>query len=72
MAYRPSRHLIISTAVILGAIGAFILILPEAVRRISVNRLENVLTVPVRIDDVDINLFTGRANLDRLVIGSEP
>lgn len=71
MAYRPSRRLIISTAVILALIGAFILILPEVVRRVAVNRLQSALTVPVGIGDVDINLFTGRATIESLIIGRD-
>ena len=69
MAYRPSRRLIVSTAIVLCLIGAFILILPEIARRVAVNRLENVFTVPVSIGDIDVNLFTGRASVENLVIG---
>jgi hypothetical protein len=70
MAYRPSHRLIISTVIILFVIGAFIVILPEIGRRAAVKQLERVFTVPVAIDDVDLNLFTGRAKIENLVIGN--
>jgi uncharacterized protein involved in outer membrane biogenesis len=70
MAYRPSRRLIISTSIILFLIGAFILVLPEVVRRVAVNRLGSFFTVPVSIGDIDVNLFTGHAGIENLVIGS--
>jgi hypothetical protein len=69
MAYRPSRQLFILIGVIVCLIGAFILVLPEIIRRVAVNRLENFFTVPVSIDDVDLNLFTGHAAIENLVIG---
>lgn len=71
MAYRPSRRLIISTTIILFLIGAFILVLPEIVRRVAVDRLESFLTVPVSIGDIDVNLFSGRAQIENLVIGTD-
>lgn len=71
MAYRPSRRLIISALAVLVLVGAFILILPELARRLAVNRLQSVFTVPVEIQDVDINLFTGRAAIENLVIGGD-
>lgn len=71
MAYRPSRRLVISTAVILALVGVFIVILPEVSRRLAINRLQSVLTVPVAIEDVDVNLFTGRAAVENPVIGAD-
>lgn len=71
MAYRPSRRLIISTSIILFLIGAFILVLPEIVRRVAVDRLESFLTVPVSIGDIDVNLFSGHAQIENLVIGTD-
>lgn len=56
-------------AVAAALVGSFILILPEIARRLLVNRLEGALTVPVSIEDVDINLFTGDAAVKTLVIG---
>jgi uncharacterized protein involved in outer membrane biogenesis/outer membrane protein OmpA-like peptidoglycan-associated protein len=70
MGYRPSRRLIISTAVVATLLVAFILIFPEVVRHVAINRLQSVLTVPVKIDDVDINLFTGRAAVEGLTVGA--
>ena len=70
MAYRPSRRVIVSTVIILFVVGAFIVILPELGRRAAVKRLERVFTVPVSIDDVDLNLFTGRARIENLTIGN--
>jgi uncharacterized protein involved in outer membrane biogenesis len=71
MAHRPSRRLVITTGVIVCLIGAFIVVLPEIIRRVAVNRLENFFTVPVSIKDVDVNLFTGRAAIENLVIGGK-
>jgi hypothetical protein len=71
MAYRPSQGLIISTSIILFLIGAFILVLPEIVRHAAVNRLESFFTVPVSIGDIDVNLFSGRAQIENLVIGTD-
>ena len=70
MAYRPSRRLVISTAVILALVGVFIVTLPEVSRRLAINRLQSILTVPVAIEDVDVNLFTGRAAVENLIIGA--
>jgi hypothetical protein len=71
MAYRPSRQLIILMGVVVCLIVASILALPEIARRVAVNRLENFFTVPVSIGDVDLNLFTGHAAVENLVIGNE-
>jgi uncharacterized protein involved in outer membrane biogenesis/outer membrane protein OmpA-like peptidoglycan-associated protein len=71
MMIRPSRRLIIITLAVCGLVAGFILILPEVVRRVAVNRLQMIFTVPVAIDDVDVNLFTGRATVDSLVIGKD-
>ena len=58
MAYRPSRRLIFSTSIILFLIGAFILILPEVVRRVAVTQLEKIFTVPVGIDGEAVSMPT--------------
>ncbi|HEX2228699.1 MAG TPA: hypothetical protein VHM64_16300, partial [Candidatus Binatia bacterium] len=71
MAYRPSRRLIISALAGLVLVGAFILILPELARRLAVDRLQSVFIVPVEIQDVDINLFTGRAAIENLIVGAD-
>jgi hypothetical protein len=70
MGYHPSRRVVISAAVILTFVAAFIVILPEAARRLAIHRLQSALTVPVAIEDVDINLFTGRAAVKNLIIGA--
>lgn len=70
MAYRPSLRLTVSTLLILFVLGAFIVMLPELGRRAAVKQLERVFTVPVGIDDVDANLFTGRVRIDNLTIGN--
>ncbi|MFQ5521625.1 MAG: DUF748 domain-containing protein, partial [Candidatus Methylomirabilia bacterium] len=44
-------------------------LLPEVVRHIVVRELEPWLTAPVRIEDVDVNIFTGHARVSNLVIG---
>jgi hypothetical protein len=69
MTYRPSRRLVISTGIIFCLLGALITALPEIVRRVAVNRLGNYFTVPVSIEDIDLNLFTGRGVIESLVIG---
>jgi uncharacterized protein involved in outer membrane biogenesis len=69
MGYPPSRRLIIATSAIAGLAVALILLLPEIARRVTIGRLENVITVPVSIADVDLNLFTGRAHLKKFIIG---
>ncbi len=70
MQYRPSRPLIIVTSVIVTLAVAFVLLLPEIVRRVATNRLGNRITMPVGIADVDINLFTGRAHVENFIIGA--
>ena len=70
MSRRSRRRLLIWSAAVLAIIGVSLLILPEVARRIAISRLEQALTVPVRIDNVDVNLFTGRAALENVVIGS--
>jgi len=69
MRYRPSRRLIIATSIIVTAAVTFVLLLPEIARRVTLSRIENVITVPVTIADVDLNLFTGRARFEKLLIG---
>jgi uncharacterized protein involved in outer membrane biogenesis len=44
--------------------------LPEAARRIGVGRLASLVDAPVQIEDVDLNLFTRRARITNLSIGS--
>jgi hypothetical protein len=39
----------IAIGIILALVICFILILPEVVRRVALNQLENIFTVPVRI-----------------------
>ena len=67
------RRLLVMAVVLLIILGLTILFLPEVARRLAVDRLEQALTVPVQIDDVDLNLFTGRATVENIAIGaSEP
>jgi uncharacterized protein involved in outer membrane biogenesis len=67
--YRPSRRLLISGALVAALSAAGIALLPEVSRRLAINRLESVFTVPVKIQDVDLNLFTGRAAIENLAVG---
>jgi uncharacterized protein involved in outer membrane biogenesis len=69
MSRRSRRSLLIWSAAVVVISGIFLLILPEVARRLAISRLEQTLTVPVRIDNVDVNLFTGRAVLENLMIG---
>lgn len=48
-----------------------LLLLPEVVRHVAVQRLDALIPAPVAIRDVDLNLFTGRAQVSDLVIGGE-
>ncbi|HZD41097.1 MAG TPA: DUF748 domain-containing protein [Terriglobales bacterium] len=52
-------------------VGIFILVLPEIVRRVALSRIERVVTVPVSIADIDLNVFTGKAVVSKLVIGAK-
>src|SRR5919108_754843 len=68
--YCSSCRRIIKAATILALISAaLILLLPEIIRRIAVNQLQHLVTAPVSINDVDLNLFTGRGRIEDLVIG---
>ena len=69
MHYRPTRRVLIAGSVILLLVVVSILLLPEILRRIAISRLEKILSVPVNIADVDLNLFTARAHVDDFVIG---
>jgi uncharacterized protein involved in outer membrane biogenesis len=65
---RRSKFLLVTG--ILAAIVATILIaLPEVLRRVAIAKLNNLLTVPVSIEDVDLNLFTRHGTVSKLVIG---
>src|SRR5688572_21210963 len=70
MRYRPSRRLIIAAGVIVTLAVAFVLLLPEIVRRVAINWLGDAITAPVSIADVDLNLFSGRAHVESFVIGN--
>jgi uncharacterized protein involved in outer membrane biogenesis/outer membrane protein OmpA-like peptidoglycan-associated protein len=70
MSYRPSRRSVVLAAASAAFLGAVIFLLPEIGRRIAIDRLENFLTVPVSIADIDLNLFTGRAAIKQLRIGA--
>ncbi len=76
MRFRLSRRLLIVAGLVLVLVMMILLLLPEVVRRVAVNTLQARITVPVDIDDVDLNLFTGRARVSNLVVkgkdGSRP
>jgi hypothetical protein len=48
-----------------------LLLLPEVVRHVAVQRLDALIPAPVTIRDVDLNLFTGRAQISDLVISGD-
>ena len=61
----------------LGAAVAVVVLLvalagPELLRRLALRRLEGMFAAPVRIEDVDANVLTGRARVTGLVIGGGP
>jgi uncharacterized protein involved in outer membrane biogenesis len=58
-------------AVILAVVGAGIALLPELSRRLAVSRLQSLFRMAVEIEDVDLNLFTGKAAIEHLVIGAD-
>ncbi|MFQ5521029.1 MAG: DUF748 domain-containing protein [Candidatus Methylomirabilia bacterium] len=53
--------------VLLFMIG--IALLPEVARHLVVMELESQIAAPVRIKDVDVNIFTGHARVSNLLIG---
>ena len=48
-----------------------LLLLPVVVRHVAVQRLDALIPASVAIRDVDLNLFTGRAQVSDLVIGGD-
>jgi hypothetical protein len=71
---RPSRRgLLLAGAVTAGVVVAILalgsIVLPGLVRRAAVERLQAMVTVPVGIDRVRLNLFTGHARATGIVIG---
>jgi uncharacterized protein involved in outer membrane biogenesis len=63
------RRLLIITGLVIVLVASLLLLLPEVVRRAAINQLEASLATAVRIEDVDVNLFTGQARVSNLVIG---
>ncbi|MGH7928543.1 MAG: DUF748 domain-containing protein, partial [Candidatus Binatia bacterium] len=61
----------VPSLIILILVGASLAILPDVLRRVALHRLQAALTVPVKIADVDLNLFTGRAAVENLWIGKD-
>jgi len=62
------RKLIITAALSIILMAAALSLLPELARRLAVHQLDKVLAAPVSIEDVDLNLFTGRGNVTKLLI----
>ncbi|MFQ5802914.1 MAG: DUF748 domain-containing protein [Candidatus Methylomirabilales bacterium] len=48
-----------------------LLLLPVVVRHVAVQRLDALIPAPVAIGDVDLNLFSGTAQVSDLVIGGD-
>jgi uncharacterized protein involved in outer membrane biogenesis len=72
----PSRRVwlaagAVAIAAVLLVLLAAILVLPGVVRRAAVEKLQAQVTAPVRIEKVNLNLFTGRARVTDIVIGGE-
>jgi Domain of Unknown Function (DUF748) len=70
-----SRPVLAAVVVGLAATGLLALaltawLLPRLVRRTAEERLQARVTVPVRIERLNLNLFTGRARLSNVVIGA--
>ncbi len=71
--FRPSRRLLIvggavTTAAVLILVLLSVVVLPVLVRRAAVSKLEAMVTVPVEIGKVNVNLLTGRARASNIVI----
>ena len=60
----------IVTAVLLVLIAGIVLTTPELVRRRLVAGIEARVVEPVSIDDVDLNLLTGRVRVTGLRVGA--
>lgn len=58
----------LAAAALLG-VGLLALLLPGYVRRLAEERLQARLTVPVRVAEAHVNLFTGRARIADIEIG---
>lgn len=59
----------LAAVVLLLLVGAVLLALPEVVRRYAEARLRDAVAAPASIEDVDLNLFTGRGSISELRIG---
>ncbi len=70
MRFRPSRRVLIVTGLALVTIVLLLLFLPELARRAAVVELRGRIAALVHIEDVDLNLFTGRGKVSNLVISS--
>ena len=68
MRFRPSRRFLILTSLALVTIVLFLLLLPELARRATVDQLRGRIAALVHIEDVDLNLFTGRGKVSNLAI----
>jgi hypothetical protein len=70
--FRPTRTPLLfagaALAAVCVALAVAALVLPGLVRRTAEERLQAALTVPARVGDVDLNLFTGRARLSDIVV----
>ena len=63
---RWTRRSIIIALVVLAVIGGALWALPEIVRRVASDQATATLGRPVTIEDVDLNLFTGRLAVKKL------
>jgi uncharacterized protein involved in outer membrane biogenesis len=57
---RRSRWLVALGAVLFAAVGAGLWALPELVRRVALDQIPKVTGRAASIEDIDLNLFTGR------------
>ena len=72
MMFRGSKRfkILVGAVTVLLLIGAGLLALPEILRRVAVAQLDKILAAPVSIQDIDLNLFTGRGSVSNFVIQS--
>ncbi|MFQ5988622.1 MAG: DUF748 domain-containing protein [Candidatus Methylomirabilales bacterium] len=70
VSHRP-RHYPAGPGLVFLFVVLPLLLLPEVVRHVAVQHLDALIPAPVAIRDVDLNLFTGRAQVSDLVIGGD-
>jgi hypothetical protein len=72
MRFAPRLRLLLAIAVASLVLGAVVVtVLPMIVRSVAVDRLARLTGRPVALEDVDLNLFTGRVVLRKFRLGQK-